>query len=125
MSAPSACGCTLCPNGAPYQWRVSISGTTNNVCTDCSHANGDFTLNYVSGCAWQLAVTGICAGSATLKLFFTQNAGGGVDMTVELDSRGGRNAMEGHDRRGLLQGPNTFARWLWYDRLRLAPDRLG
>src|SRR5262249_36959346 len=86
---PDLCLCSVCPNGTPYQWKVTISGTGNSACTDCNHANGDFILAYNSPCHWQLPVSGICSVSATLKLYIAQNAGGGNDMTVELDSQGG------------------------------------
>src|SRR5262245_43448307 len=86
---PNLCLCTPCVNGIPYQWKVSISGTTNGSCTGCGNANGDFILNYISSCNWSLGVGGICQSSGTLKLSFAANASGGVDMTVEFDTRGG------------------------------------
>jgi len=50
------CDCKWCPDGAPQQWQVTISGITNHTCTQCASINGVYTLSraadFGGSCVW-------------------------------------------------------------------------
>src|SRR5260221_4232266 len=84
-----ACDCPSCPNGAPYQWKVSLSGITNNACTDCGHINGDYILSWSSStpttCNWAAAIGGWCT-YLTMLLTVSKNSDGTVTIQVQFQS---------------------------------------
>src|SRR5438105_433383 len=54
--AMTPCDCAYCPDGVPQNWQVTISGTSNNTCAQCTNINGVYTLvrgtDVVGGCRW-------------------------------------------------------------------------
>lgn len=47
------CDCPCCPAGYWSEYTFTISGITNNHCSDCTSWNGTWTLKWVGGCTWQ------------------------------------------------------------------------
>ena len=81
---PSLCDCTAAPNGVPYQFKVTLSGTTNGTCTTCSSLNGDYILTYQGSCVWNVNLTPAICGWRQITLSVSQNADGILKLQVQL-----------------------------------------
>jgi hypothetical protein len=44
------CLCAACPDGVPSQWKVTLSGISNNACANCGSVNGDYILSTGVNC---------------------------------------------------------------------------
>src|SRR5205085_4001947 len=82
MATP--CDCAGCPNGAPSQYSVTFSGTTNSSCTTCGDFNGTYTLSQISACAWSFTFAAKKCGWQKVQLAIQSNGSGGYDMVVSL-----------------------------------------
>src|SRR5262245_18603676 len=73
MATP--CDCSVCPDGTPKQWKVTLSGVTNGVCTQCASFNGDFILDRqaVPGCLWSYSIPGSPCGYPALSLAISKS----------------------------------------------------
>ncbi len=68
-TAPQLVACNTCSGtgfNAPYFWDITISGMTDDACTDCATYNSTFRVEYnpgfsVNRCAWTLAIPEGCA----------------------------------------------------------------
>ncbi len=64
-SGGSTVGCGNCPNGAPYQYKFTISGVTNGNCTNCAVVNGLTIVTSNGGgftCSWTNTAENPCGG---------------------------------------------------------------
>src|SRR5262245_38363192 len=71
-----SCDCTNCPDGAPQEYEVTISGFANANCTQCTQLNGLFTLPFASQvgstCTWLYSFTGsLPCGATAIQLQIT------------------------------------------------------
>ena len=82
------CGCSSCPNGSPEQYKVTISGVTNDSCSECDDFNGDFYLGrdeFSVSCDYSYDFgSGFC-GKDTIQLLITFGSGGLTISVVMLD----------------------------------------
>src|SRR5579859_1334635 len=82
------CGCQGCPNGAAQKYKLSVSGTTNNTCTDCANLNGDYILSLASTgatCQWSLTTTiTLCGGSQSITWTLSIFSNGGVTLNLKI-----------------------------------------
>jgi hypothetical protein len=76
---PETDGCSACPDGAAVQYRFSLAGISNGVCTDCANLDGDVTVTWVGGCTWQSPGVSVC-GQPPVPWVLTIGA-----STIDLD----------------------------------------
>ena len=62
------CSCPACRSGAPYQWKVTLTGISNGTCGTCNSLNGDYVLSWNGtgldgSCTWLLTFAPICTFS--------------------------------------------------------------
>lgn len=46
-------GCSSVTGPVPAAWALTVSGVTNDFCTDCSNVNGSHTLYHLGDCVWE------------------------------------------------------------------------
>ena len=44
--------CICCPDGTPLIWQYTLSGITDDACTNCTGYNGTFNLIHIGACNW-------------------------------------------------------------------------
>src|SRR5262245_31981223 len=89
---PTACQCTLCPGGAPSQYKVRFSGITNiGSCADCTDLNAnDYLVTFSDvtdiSCSWVLnTAPGPCSATITgIELTAEKNPDGSATMSLYL-----------------------------------------